>query len=338
LPTEIFTTPSEHFKNITFKNFRRFKELTINNIGQFNLIVGDNNVGKTSVLEGLLFSPDSQEFAKRLAYSYADRCNGLEFKDIKQDFWKDFLLNTQKDETIQYTLSAQRKQWQYKFPDGSIDISTLRELEYIDSIKTPMIPFGKGFRGDLKTAYEQEISPSKPLRKEFVENMKVFIPEIEGITGHKDGGIGIEEKDVDESTSLHQFGEGANKLFRILMQMTFQKNGRIMIDEIDAGIHYTRFPKFWEVILKVAYQNKIQIFATTHNLECIQHFKDVLDDYELFENMMTENEFEEFKQKSRVITLKESANNNIKTYTRTFEEFEYALERGSMYFRGGANE
>jgi AAA15 family ATPase/GTPase len=76
--------------------------------------------------------------------------------------------------------------------------------------------------------------------------------------------------------------------------------------------------------LEVAAKNNIQIFATTHNLECIQYFKEVLED----------EEFEKMKLNSRVITLRELSDKSIKAYTRTFEEFNYAMEK-EFEIRGG---
>ena len=44
-----------HLTYFKIENFKRFDSFEMENIGQYNLVVGDNNVGKTSVLEGLLF-------------------------------------------------------------------------------------------------------------------------------------------------------------------------------------------------------------------------------------------------------------------------------------------
>lgn len=45
--------------SISIKNFRAIEELEINNFGQFNLIVGKNNVGKTTLLESILLCLNS---------------------------------------------------------------------------------------------------------------------------------------------------------------------------------------------------------------------------------------------------------------------------------------
>src|SRR5438477_6534472 len=53
-----------HLSSFEVKGFKKFTELKVENIGQFNLIVGDNNVGKTTLLEALLI--DRLKFVDRL--------------------------------------------------------------------------------------------------------------------------------------------------------------------------------------------------------------------------------------------------------------------------------
>ncbi|MEQ9300273.1 MAG: hypothetical protein RIF33_16995 [Cyclobacteriaceae bacterium] len=45
-PKDVSLVPPHHIKNISIKGFRRFSNITLEGLGQFNLIVGDNNVGK----------------------------------------------------------------------------------------------------------------------------------------------------------------------------------------------------------------------------------------------------------------------------------------------------
>ena len=50
---------NNHFSYFKIENFKKFDSLEVSDIGQFNLIVGDNNVGKTCLLEALLFDEDA---------------------------------------------------------------------------------------------------------------------------------------------------------------------------------------------------------------------------------------------------------------------------------------
>ena len=42
-----------------------------------------------------------------------------------------------------------------------------------------------------------------------------------------------------------------------------------MIDEIDAGFHYSVYDKFWEAVMAVAKEQNCQVIATTHSYECL---------------------------------------------------------------------
>jgi AAA15 family ATPase/GTPase len=52
----------KHIVDLTIGNFKRFSDFEVKNLGQFNLIVGDNNTGKTSFLEALLLGENENIF------------------------------------------------------------------------------------------------------------------------------------------------------------------------------------------------------------------------------------------------------------------------------------
>ena len=59
---------SNHISYFKVENFKRFESFEMENIGQFNIIVGDNNVGKTTVLEALLFDTNIDGYFNSLSY------------------------------------------------------------------------------------------------------------------------------------------------------------------------------------------------------------------------------------------------------------------------------
>lgn len=355
-PDKILFEPPKHLQSISISNFRHFQNLELEDLSQFNLIVGDNNVGKTSLLEALTFDYSTEKFIRNLAYSYKERLNlprlldqtQNEFYNIPVKFFNDFICSRSEDQNIRYKIWDDVDVWNYSFrrlTDSEInnniqqsigfdndkilgffdnDVLNVVDLELIlkklipsESLESPLIPFGKGFSKDLAQIYFDNIDKIKSVRNEFLENMRVFIPNIERIIADTDSGeITIEESNSDFGHMLYEYGEGANKLFRILVQITLQKDNRLLIDEIDAGIHHTRFQEFWQTIILFAKKNNTQIFATTHNLECITYF-DIL---------LREDNFSEFQDLSRVLTLKRIEANNVKVYTRKFQEFNYELE------------
>ncbi|MEW6200417.1 MAG: AAA family ATPase, partial [bacterium] len=71
------------------KNFRCFDELAISDIARVNLIAGENNVGKTALLEALFINKCSPELILSI-----NRQRGIEVKEINLTYWIEILLNS----------------------------------------------------------------------------------------------------------------------------------------------------------------------------------------------------------------------------------------------------
>ncbi len=65
-------------------------------------------------------------------------------------------------------------------------------------------------------------------------------------------------------------GEGIRRLLSILSAIATAANGKVLIDEIENGLHYSVHKKVWLAIADAARRANAQIFATTHSWECIQ--------------------------------------------------------------------
>ena len=77
-------------------------------------------------------------------------------------------------------------------------------------------------------------------------------------------------KDINEKIPLNLVSSGVNKLISILLGIANQAGGVICIDEIENGFYYDRLPSIWKLILEFAIKFDVQIFASTHSLECLQ--------------------------------------------------------------------
>jgi AAA15 family ATPase/GTPase len=351
LPSYIIPTLSNHIKSVTIKSFRKFNDVTIENMGLFNLVVGDNNIGKTSLLEAFLFTPEKKEYLQRLAFAYIERrniqpdskkeVNGLSQFIYLMDktFLNDFKSYNNTEFKLEFAFKQKRHSWHYQIleelskKDSSIqylkfdedDFKILNSITLMDAMKNPLMPYGKGFGMDLAAVYEDVIN-NIPAERDFIKRLELFIPNIERIrTSSRKGEIDILEKGSDSYISLHQYGDGANKIFRILLLLSLHKGKRLMIDEIDAGIHYSRFKQFWKIILEVAKQDGTQIIASTHNDECITYYTDAIKELEEKE--------EGYGKEARVVQCK-NVGNKLKIYSFDFENFNLAQERG-IELRGG---
>jgi AAA15 family ATPase/GTPase len=61
-----------------------------------------------------------------------------------------------------------------------------------------------------------------------------------------------------------------NRLLNLVLYIANSSDGIILIDEIENGLHYSVMEGVWRAIGKAARDFDVQIFATTHSLECIR--------------------------------------------------------------------
>lgn len=70
-------------------------------------------------------------------------------------------------------------------------------------------------------------------------------------------------------TLLENLGDGVRKIFSLACLLAECKNGILLIDELESSIHTEVLLKFMNWLTESARQFNVQIFATTHSLECI---------------------------------------------------------------------
>lgn len=322
-----------HLRSFEVSGFKKFTDLKIDNIGQFNLIVGDNNVGKTSLLEALLVNQNPANFFDSLA-NILFFVKG--FTNLRLPYFKYFFSDNNKKriEISEFDNEGELKKFfyynkdDYNFESSYITngiLTTQKEHSlsnepYSNStynLNIPFIPFGNYYNHELTEKYSQHIQIFVDKKEQFLKAFSTIIPTIHNIEVNaglsKNPILLIAEEGRNQLMPLGMFGDGALKLFRILISLFSGNNiySRLMIDELDAGVHYSRLNGFIKSLLNVGISEGKQIFATTHSKECIESFKAALGETGL-------------QNEGRIIRLVETKN-GIKAYTNTFEQFENSL-------------
>ena len=73
---------------------------------------------------------------------------------------------------------------------------------------------------------------------------------------------------------LKSLGDGATRMFSIALALANCRNGILLIDEAENGIHYSLQSQFWSLVLRAAEKHNTQVLATTHSKDCIDGFAD----------------------------------------------------------------
>ena len=70
-------------------------------------------------------------------------------------------------------------------------------------------------------------------------------------------------------------GEGASHLLSVALALIRARDGALLIDEIATGIHYSVQSALWTMISQQSAKGRVQVFATTHSLDCVRALRTV---------------------------------------------------------------
>ena len=91
------------------------------------------------------------------------------------------------------------------------------------------------------------------------------------------------------------------------------RNGMILIDEVENGLHYSVLVDVWRKLNWLSREFNVQVFATTHSYECMEAARDA---------------FKEAEDEDLLIHRISRRDAGIKAATYSFEGLEYNFDLG----------
>lgn len=85
---------------------------------------------------------------------------------------------------------------------------------------------------------------------------------------------------------LKSLGDGAVRLFGMALALAHSRDGFLVIDEAENGVHHSVQRDFWKMVMKTALKNNVQVLATTHSWDCVANFAQAATDLEEMEGML----------------------------------------------------
>ena len=76
----------------------------------------------------------------------------------------------------------------------------------------------------------------------------------------------------DRPVPLKSLGDGALRLFGVALALANSRDGFLLMDEAENGIHHSVQRDFWRMIFQTAQENNVQVLATTHSWDCVRGF------------------------------------------------------------------
>jgi AAA15 family ATPase/GTPase len=130
------------------------------------------------------------------------------------------------------------------------------------------------------------------LQNNLIAGLRIIEPKIVGIAlvGESDSRntnrVPIVRCDgSDERISLKTMGDGLTRLFHIILALVNARDGFLLIDEFENGLHWSIHSIIWKTIFEVSKKLNVQVFATTHSQDCVRGF------YRIWKNKEKEGTF-----------------------------------------------
>ena len=123
----------------------------------------------------------------------------------------------------------------------------------------------------------------------LVEALRTIEPDIERIASIgsdrtrsasviRQGNIVVKLKNHRDRIPIGSMGDGIWRMLGIALSLVNARNGILLIDEIDTGLHYSVLSKMWHLVQSTAERLNVQVFATTHSRDCFESLASISHD------------------------------------------------------------
>ncbi len=117
---------------------------------------------------------------------------------------------------------------------------------------------------------------------EVINAMRILEPGLEDIvflSGDATYDIRVAIREAQRRVPLGSLGEGMRRMLAIALALIQARGGLLLIDEIDTGLHYSVMGDMWKLVVETARRSDVQVFATTHSLDCVRGLAWLCDNY-----------------------------------------------------------
>lgn len=275
------------FTRLEFHDFRGFAHLDLPGLQRVNLICGQNNSGKTSLLEGIdgLCNPSSFYSTSDLTSLRADSTATPEQRSV----W------LRRDAAVgSVTVSGVDSSGQSRaiflgvgtsqLPAGAVALGNLGPVtlgmpQGQKAVSCSRVPAYHSESARMLDLFDRAVSRrggeermEELLRAVDSRVRKVRIRVVGTATPILEVDLGLSQR-----IPLSQTGQGMVRLVTIFSLLLGEAPKVCVIDEIENGLHHTLLPQIWAGIAAAARELDVQVFATTHSRECIEAAHEVFE-------------------------------------------------------------
>lgn len=319
---------SKKLESLKIGKYRGIEELEIINLKQVNILVGENNVGKTSLLEAIqiFFDPTmytlSRVSRQRDNYKPEIRLNILDslyylfnikksdthsfnISGIVEDTQRNVCVKVVKEKIYHFDKSRDILNNQEEIDNYVYEINVDKKVEKFVLNKFSDFSF-KITSPDFKVHFIQtidhiindifvELLKSKEIKDKAVTLLKEFDKDIVDLRyiPNENNYIPILELSSGEYLPVALYGDGLKKALTMLNAIIKAEDGILLVDEYETALHTSVMQKVFKFMVEVAKKENVQLFLTTHSLEAVDKLlyanEDMLDDISIIRLKKKEN-------------------------------------------------
>jgi AAA15 family ATPase/GTPase len=337
-----------HLSELTIHEYKGLKNVHIANLRQFNVFAGENNSGKSTLLEviyALITQNDINDFLE------IQRRRAKFIGDIPS-IWLEKQFPNLIDISGVYMGQKASVRFEKALEQSDFDktgyISTIftsakfgkeesesklrlfdnknRQLYYSRLVNITHIQYANPFA--IQQTSDMLKNHEKSVQSQSLESVISFlkshidskIQKIDLVNEAKDlYRFLVTQQQSDKPLDITQFGDGLQRIFYISLQFSAARNGLVLIDEVENAIHHDLFVQFIGFIRKLAAEFNVQVFLTSHSKECIDA---IFNDEEVSKN-------------TSAYQLKKQADGNIACIYEEGARYSRLIKKFGADLRGG---
>ncbi|MCT7953438.1 AAA family ATPase [Ancylothrix sp. C2] len=152
------------------------------------------------------------------------------------------------------------------------------------------------------------LTPEEYLVTEALQTIEPSIDRIASVGSEKNrftgsrSGFVVRLTDGDQRIPIGSMGDGIWRMLGLTLAIVNARNGVLLVDEIDTGLHFSAMSDMWKLIWETAKRLNVQVFATTHNSDCWTSLAAIANNDSPSEEGITIQRIEKSKPNSIVFT------------------------------------
>ena len=281
--------------------FKSIEDLELKDLSKINIIVGENNSGKTSLLEAISILgnensiksilnnvskrstvyPSSLELFLQIFPREQENNKSIKIESTINGLTREVSINGNTLRNIDNSYNIDNaflgkinvKIEDEIIIDKNISIEESKDIKYIndyDIIKIVYVTPYDYYRNDLSENILENLNDKD--KANIINLLKIFDSEIKGFSVVRK--LNIEnmvyiDHNLYGSVPLFSFGDSIKKIFTLAIALISSKEGILLVDEIESTVHKNHINRMFDSIINLCKEYKVQLICTTHSLEVI---------------------------------------------------------------------